>query len=211
MEKQLKQANKEKNTGEGARLEKMLKMRAGFVSALKDAKITATNITDSAVRKKTKGDLKAFGKEQDGNGITIAEKVSVPGASSGEVGFTRESPGGIVVAFDASEFTSESMFISIAHEGSHVGDILYNRMAGETSTRSETEGRAYMVSSMMAEAGRVGSLKLTTGTLLWSSSWAKADLPELRKAAVSEALKTTGDSAETKRGQEQAFRGGAWR
>jgi len=221
LEKQRDKAKKDKNSAEYQRLDEILTKRKAFIDGLAKAKTEAEKITDKTERAAVKATLAMYGKPQDGNNVTVAERD--PSSGSGAA-FTKFENGRYIVAFAASEFSKDSLYISIAHESYHMGNIFIDMVAmffgakGFTTTVHDTERGAYRVSSLMAQASGVGTLTLSSpngGTVLWNSSWSTLDKKVMeanRSAAIETHLTNLGIGENDQKGKNIAFPGGGkWR
>ncbi|MEO8127334.1 MAG: RHS repeat-associated core domain-containing protein, partial [Bryobacteraceae bacterium] len=124
------------------------------------------------------GAATAIGKENVDNGVTIGMGAVTPGAVA-QVSTT------LPLSIDANgnpelDLTvtpgskGNSLFINLAHEGTHVADAQSVAWGAPTMTHMDTEMHAYGAS--VAAAQRLGWPSAGAGgNVFWSSSWSKVD------------------------------------
>lgn len=124
----------------------------------------------------------AIGKENVDNGVTIGMGAVTPGAVA-QVSTTRP------LTIDANgnpelDLTvlpgakGNGLFISLAHEGTHVGDAQAVAAGAPTMTHLDTELHAYGASVAAAQRlgwSSAGASVGTTPFVFWSNSWSKVD------------------------------------
>ena len=151
----------------------------------------------SAEYKKLNAALTAYGKEGDHNGVSVGFQALDSEGRADPVGDGHSYN----VLFDPAKMgTDAKMFATaVGHEGTHVDD--FNQMLGGASVLSlfSMEYRGYETSSMVFQGlytprpstssgfsiGGVTSQSLKQrGIEIWNTSWAAADAPKLRDAAI---------------------------
>ena len=196
LEKEREASSKAGDNKRVAEIDDILKMRNDFKTGLAEAKRIANDIKDSSVRKETLAGLKAYGKEQDGNNVTVAIlDPSDPGAAATVVEGTR-----VIVAFAAVNSGGPGQFVDIAHEGRHVTRAKEYLACGGGSNCSmsnfDAEMEAYTTSSMTAQAGGLSTMNTRPQNVeIWNKSWEKLDkktMEATRSAAVEALVNATG-------------------
>ena len=90
----------------------------------------------------------------------------------------------MIVAIRPNEFTSDSLFITIAHEGRHIADAWTNVYGDEKEkvTKRETEYTAYVVSVLTAIGGRYQNTVNVNGNAIYRKGWTRVDGKALETA-----------------------------
>ena len=172
----------------------IMQKRRIFIDALNEAKrlLESGSLTRDQ-KKAVERALKAYGTEQVGEGA-VDDNVTVGFGETKHVGSVDGSDpnGRIIVNFNENRL--KDFFETVAHEGSHLADFQdfnASNCSGGTCkaggandiTRYETERRAYLVSSYIAQAA--GLDRHPTGPVqYWNKGWQTADREELRSEAV---------------------------
>ena len=120
----------------------------------------------------------AIGKENVDNGVTIGMGAVTPGAAaqvSTTLPLTIDANGNPELDLTVLPGAKgDSLFLNLAHEGTHVADAQSVARGAPTMTHMDTEMHAYGAS--VAAAQRLGWPSAGAGgSVFWSSSWSKVD------------------------------------
>jgi hypothetical protein len=206
LKKQKEAAHKNKDKAEEERLQKILDRRAQFRSARKEALQAANNLS-SGERISVRAAIAAYGEEGKG-GPTVGVNTS-PDA---EAGATFVDGNQVVISFSEAEFASNTLFASVAHEGTHVRHANY-WLAGGLQTLDNnisvygTEFAAYEVGTRAVRGSGKYSSYSTGGIELWNESWAAADRDANTAAAINRHLNARGRGADSPVGKDYAWPG----
>jgi RHS repeat-associated protein len=186
--------------------------RESFRAALARAAISMlSDKISNAQRQEIFRSLNSYGQEGDANGVSIANGRVKPGAdaetsSTSEYGFNVDPNNGALtptIKVTLSDRKSTVDAEAVAHEGSHVADRLdlgpaLTRVgltgstkdfinAPENITTYQTEFRAYMVGSAVAQGSGRESYN-AQGIDYWNSGWRAADRETKRQAGVNRVI-----------------------
>ncbi len=169
-------------------VEEIKKQRKVFIDKLKDARDKANNpgLTPSQRAEVNKA-LAAYGDFKDGKTDNVIVDLT---KKAGPMTAFSEDMKNVVVTLNLSQDNRDPL-ITIAHEGSHVADHQeYIQHSGEPNARDnydiplwETEGRAYLVSSYMAQLLDKDSYYPGAEKKLqvWNKGWKKSSNMEMKR------------------------------
>lgn len=163
------------------RLEKIVERRKEFIAGMKEAR-TAANHLSGSERDRVNSVLDEYGDPGVDNGVTVA----LGDETQKNQGLTGIEDGRVIVAFRPDEFTSDTLFFTIAHEGRHIADAWTNIYGGADSephnvTAYQTEFTAYMYTFLAAKGAQYSKDITVGGVTIYQKGWTKIDVVALNK------------------------------
>src|SRR5690606_39030933 len=186
--KEKKLINKEIN-----RIKTVLNRRKAFTNAMREARSAVAGLSGEQKRA-VNATLDAYGSEHEANGVVVA--VGEP-TQTGQ-GMAGIENGEVIIAFRPDELTSNSLFATIAHEGSHIIDakleIQYNSppfggslpISGSDIrsrvTSRQTEYDAYSITFLAAKGNNFSGSIGINGVVFYQRGWSEIDERRLNDA-----------------------------
>ena len=176
------------------RIKQILSRRTAVLNGLKTARQAANNLSGNQ-RSAVTNSVDVYGAEHENNGVVIA--VGDP-TQNGQ-GLAGIEDGSVIVAIRPDQFSADTLFMTLAHEGSHVLDaqmeIRYNSppmarrgfpISGSeirsSVTSRDTEYRAYSVSFWVAKGSNYSKSFGIGGSTFYQPGWREIDTRRLDEA-----------------------------